>query len=77
MGEQLMSAAAKKVEEKIQRTPNPDSREIPTWINDELYANCATVAVCHAAGNGASFRGLECTQFEIAGQLYNMAITRK
>ncbi len=64
---------------------------VPTALNDELHPHCIAVAVSHNSGMffvknrpsvsvlgfGSSFRGLECTQMEIAAQLYNLAILRK
>jgi len=63
---------------------------VPTALNDELHPHCIAVAVSHNSGMfppsihfysdlgfGSSFRGLECTQIEIASQLYNLAILRK
>ena len=76
-GSTLMLNAAKKVEDKVLSVADRTSIQIPTLINDELYLSCVAVAVSHNAGQGSSFRGMECTQIELAGQTYNLAIIRK
>ena len=72
-----MLNAAKKVEDKVLSVADRGTLQIPTLINDELYQSCVAVAVSHNAGQGSSFRGMECTQIELAGQTYNLAIIRK
>ena len=76
-GSTLMLNAAKKVEDKVLSTADRQALHIPTLLNDELYQNCVAVAVSHNAGQGASFRGMECAQIELAGQTYNLAVLRK
>ena len=63
---QIMQNAAKKVEDKIVREVVKGAH-IPTLLNDELYPLCVAVAVSHNSGQGSSFRGMECCQFEITG----------
>jgi hypothetical protein len=73
---QVMQNAAKKVEDKILRDAVKGAH-IPTLLNDELYPTSVAVAVSHNSGQGASLRGMECCQFEINGQVFNLAIIRK
>ena len=76
-GATLMTNAAKKVEDKVLSAADRGSLHIPTLLNDELYQSCVAVAVSHNAGQGSSFRGMECSQIELGGQTYNVAIIRK
>jgi hypothetical protein len=76
-GSTLMVNASKKVEDKVLSVADRSTLHIPTLLNDELYLNCVAVAVSHNSGQGSSFRGMECTQIELAGQTYNLAIIRK
>ena len=76
-GQTLLMNAAKKVEDKVLSVPDRAALHIPTLLNDELYQNCVAVAVSHNAGQGSSFRGMECAQIELAGQTYNLAVIRK
>ena len=76
-GSTLMVNASKKVEDKVLSAADRATIHIPTLLNDELYQSCVAVAVSHNFGQGSSFRGMECTQIELAGQTYNLAIIRK
>ena len=71
-----MKSASEAVEQRLFRNDGP-SFNIPTAINDELFPNCVAVSVAHNSGQGSSIRGMECTQFEIAGQVYNLSVVRK
>lgn len=75
-----MEAAVRRAEEQIASASKDLSRppiHIPTLLNDELYQNCICVAVAPNASEGCCFRGLECTQFEVDGNVYNIAISRR
>ena len=65
---QIMQTAAKRVEEKLLREV-VKGPHIAGLLNDELYPSCVAVAVSHNSGQGSSFRGMECAQFEITGQV--------
>jgi hypothetical protein len=66
-----MQNAVRRVEDKLLRDPVQTSH-VPTMINDELYPSCVAVAVTHNSGQGSSFRGMECCQFEITGQVSSL-----
>ena len=76
-GLNLIQAAAKRVEDKLHKMESSEKVHVPTLLNDEIYQSCVAVAVSHNSGQGSSFRGLECAQFEINSQVYNIAIIRK
>ena len=74
---QMMQLVAKKIEDRVLSLEDRSSAHLPTLLNDELYVHSSAVAVSHNTGQGSSFRGMECSQFEIAGQVYNLAVIRK
>lgn len=89
---QVMQDCCTRVEEKILQHQNARKAEapgnaaaavsapfhVPTAINDELHAmRCIAISVSHNAGFGSSFRGMECSQMEVAGHNYNIGIIRR
>uniref|UniRef100_A0A0G4HH04 Uncharacterized protein n=1 Tax=Chromera velia CCMP2878 TaxID=1169474 RepID=A0A0G4HH04_9ALVE len=52
----------------------PEHSHIPTLINNKLYSQCISVAVCPNVGEGCCFRGMNVAQFEVMGKVYNVAV---